>query len=567
MTSGIASIAPFEIVRWNAIDLLALAFPVALCVAHGQGLLVFGSYTPRLALLLAAGVVGLVALLDLVRRGDSTARVAAVVTAWIVVAAVFSGEPLLALKGTVGRESSALIMVAALGVWALGRRVSVSASRAMPAAVLIGVGINSIVGIAQIVFDIDTGVFAGQFDRATGLTTNPVYFGGLMAAGAAMAAGARSWSFTGRLAATLVFGLAANLSGSRVAVAVGLVAVALTIVGETSSTRRRQVLAPVAFFAGVLLASVVTATSSGARSTTERLAEGQGGGGRLQVWKYGLSAIGDRPFFGWGFGRFRAATQGRYSAEFVANHASDDVRQAWFDAHNVVLGVAVAVGLVGLVLFVWFALSAGTRMRGPLVFFVVALVGTWLLQPPGLVTLPLVMFLAGVAVPGAEMPERIERIPRRYAPALLAGLIIAGWLTLGDLLLDAAADDIDAAAMEDAAVLFPRDAVVADLVAQAWFVKEEDDESLRPHVREWSRRAIDNEPDRPYLWRRQAERLMTFGEYDDARDALDAALELEPWHLQSWELMRFLALIVDDEELLGVAESKLCALEVQLDAC
>lgn len=130
-----------------------------------------------------------------------------------------------------------------------------------------------------------------------------------------------------------------------------------------------------------------------------------------------------------------------------------------------------------------------------------------------------------------------------------------------------AADDIDAPAMEDAARLFPGDSVAADLVAQAWFVREEGDSSLRDEVREWSQRAIDNESDRPYLWRRYAERLMTFGEYDEAREALDEALALEPWHLQSWELMRYLAIIVDDDELLVVAEGKLCALSVALEAC
>jgi hypothetical protein len=568
VTSDAASVAPGETTGWGATDLLFLTFPVALCVAHGQDLFVFASFTSRMALLLAAGVPGLVALVDLIRRGDRTARVAGVAVAWIVVAAALSGEPLLALKGTIGRESSGLIMVAALGVWALGRRVSARAARFMPVAVLIGVGVNAIVGIAQVVFDIDTGSLASQFDRATGLTTNPVYFGGLMAAGAALAAAARVLPLWGRLAATVGFGLATNLSGSRVAVAAGLIAVGSTVlVGSDAAERRRQLAMPVAFLVGMVLSSIVTATSSGARSSTARLTEDQGGGGRLQVWEYGLSAIGDRPIFGWGFGRFRAATQGRYSANFVAEHASDDLRQAWFDAHNVVIGVAVAAGLVGLALLGWFVVVAATRMRGPLVFFVLALAGTWLLQPPGLVTLPLVLFLAGVAVPVGDATARCDRIPGRYAAALLVGVVVAGWLTLGDLVLKSATDDADAAAVESAARWFPHDAVVADLVAQSWFIEEENDPTLRDEVLEWSARAVSNERDRPYFLSRYALRLLVFEEPERAREVLDRSLELEPWHLQSWQLMYSLAVRTEDDELLIVVEGKLCALGLQLEAC
>jgi hypothetical protein len=206
-------------------------------------------------------------------------------------------------------------------------------------------------------------------------------------------------------------------------------------------------------------------------------------------------------------------------------------------------------------------------MRGPLVFFVLALAGTWLLQPPGLVTLPLVLFLAGVAVPVGDATARSDRIPGRYAAALLVGVVVAGWLTLGDLVLKSATDDADAAAVESAARWFPHDAVVADLVAQSWFIEEENDPTLRDEVLEWSARAVSNERDRPYFLSRYALRLLVFEEPERAREVLDRSLELEPWHLQSWQLMYSLAVRTEDDELLIVVEGKLCALGLQLEAC
>ena len=61
---------------------------------------------------------------------------------------------------------------------------------------------------------------------------------------------------------------------------------------------------------------------------------------------------------------------------------------------------------------------------------------------------------------------------------------------------------------------FPADPVISDLVAQAWFVEEEFDQTLRPNVLEWSNRTTDVEPDRAYWWARLAGRQLAFGDLD-----------------------------------------------------
>jgi hypothetical protein len=286
----------------------------------------------------------------------------------------------------------------------------------------------------------------------------------------------------------------------------------------------------------------------------------------LNAWRYGVEAAFDRPLTGWGFGRFRAATQGRFDAAFVRSSASDDVRQAWFDAHNIVLTVVVAVGIVGLAIAVWFAVEAVRLSHGPLLMFAIGVGGTWLLQPAGLATLPVVLLALGCAAPRFER----EPSPPRLAAELVAGglgLLLAGWLIVADLRLERAADPVDAAAVDAAARWFPGDSLVADLAAQAWFLEHVAGEPHEADVVAWSRRAVDREPDRPYLWASYAGRMIYFQRYEEARAALDEALELQPWHPQSWRLMYVLADRTDDEDLRMRAAQRLCELDEEIAEC
>ncbi len=81
-------------------------------------------------------------------------------------------------------------------------------------------------------------------------------------------------------------------------------------------------------------------------------------GGRFPTWRAATDAVIETPFFGWGLGRFRFAVQGRLSVEDMAvlNGAS------FFDAHNVVVGLAVAVGVPGLIVFAGFSWTTARRM-------------------------------------------------------------------------------------------------------------------------------------------------------------------------------------------------------------
>ena len=554
-------------------DLLILAVAFFFCTAIGP-FFVFPTYTPRMVLLLLALLPGIVALIRLARRGDRAALAACALALWIVVAALFSGAPRLALGGVFGRESSALIAIGALGLWALGRELSEPARQLLVPVLLTAFALSALVGFFQILLSIDTGVFARTADRASGLTTNPVYFGSLM--GGAAALGAARWRQRQRpelmLGFVAVFAFAVNLSGSRVALGATVLVVAY-ITTRTGWKVGWQL--PVAYLAGTLVSVGFVAAFGDGQGATARVTSGATSG-RLDVWRYGWSAFRERPVFGWGLGRFRAGVQEHLSAAFVREHAPNDSRPIIFDAHNIVVELTVTLGIVGLVLAGVFAWHAGRRTSGALAAFVAVIAVTWFLQPAALSTLPIAMIALGAsrretidtedseltssdadapaALPAPPPPSRISAI------ALAVGVVSASWLVVADLRLNAALDARDARRIDDAAGLFPADPVISDLVAQAWYVEEELDQTLRPNVLEWSNRTTDVESDRAYWWARLAGRNLAFGDLDAVKAALDEALERQPWHSLSWALMELYAFRVEDPVLQAQAHSKLCQL-------
>jgi len=544
--------------RAGIVDLLLPGFALALCLAGGFGLFVFDSYTPRMALLLSAGVPGLLIVARAARVGDLAARMAVGLVGWLLVAALFSGEPLLALKGTVGRESSGLIVVLCFGVWGLGRSASQVAGRLALSALLIGLGLNALVGFAQVGFEVSTGPFALQFDRATGFTPNPVYFGALVATGAAVSASRIDWQLHYRLGAVAVFAAAVNLSGSRVALLAGLVGVAVAGL-RCRRDHWTHVAAPaLSYVLGIAVSMLITSQLSSGTTSTERVVSANGGG-RLQAWHYGLEAVVERPVFGWGLGRFRAATQGRFSADFVRTSAFDDRTQAWFDAHNVVLGMAVALGVTGLIVVIAWVVVASRQLRGPLVPGLVVLGLVLLVQPAGLALVPLALLIVGLA---ADVP-RVERRPalsRATLLLVLVGIALAAYLAISDLRLDRALEVGDSRPIASAAAAFPRDSVVADLVAQSWYLDVLLGEPAEDEFREWSERSISAEPDRPYYRSAYAFRLIELGDYDEARRQAEAAIDLQPWHVGAWLALRAIGERTEDTGLTASATGRLCAM-------
>ena len=158
-------------------DFLVLAAAFFFCTAIGP-FFVFPSYTPRMVLLLLALLPG--SSHSSVRTArDRAAMAACALAVWIVVAAFFVGSAPARTRGCIRPRSSALIAIGALGLWALGRELSESAG-SPGAGAADRLLLSAARGTAPDPAEHRHGCVLPTADRASGLTTNPVYFGSLM---------------------------------------------------------------------------------------------------------------------------------------------------------------------------------------------------------------------------------------------------------------------------------------------------------------------------------------------------------------------------------------------------
>ena len=169
-------------------DALVAALALLFAVAFGPTM-AYPSWTPRLALLLIALPSGVLALVAAARSRDRATWFAIAAVVWVVLAAATGGASKSTLIGFAGRDLSALVFAGVVGLWALGRRSRPSGVAMLLNAVLAGLVLSALVGVFQVIFEVDTGYFAFHSGRPSGLATNPVYFGGLMAAGVVIAVG------------------------------------------------------------------------------------------------------------------------------------------------------------------------------------------------------------------------------------------------------------------------------------------------------------------------------------------------------------------------------------------
>lgn len=480
-------------------------------------------WAPRAIMMFVTLPAGLVATVHLARQRDRAARWGLALIAWATLSAAVSGGFFAAFQGFVGQDTTVLFWAAALGVYSLGRMMSTPGRDLLTRVVLVVLGLHAVVGAMQMVFQIEGGDLALDGDRSIGLTPNAVYFGGFMAMGVALCLHRVA---TGTIRPALwsvgaaCFGVALSFSGSRVAFGSIVLVAGLLLVRAPS---RRLGFATGGVLIGVTLGSLIARIAGSGRDAASRLSE-TGSGGRFAYWLGGWDAFLERPVFGWGLGRFRTAIQGDLSFDFVASTAND---QAQWDAHNLIVGATVAVGLPGLILliaFVWFAVRSATGARA---YAVLAVSLTWLLQPAGLMTLPLAMLLFGAAGrhPDPLPDDGTGPSPRSvtsgvpgsvWGVAVVLGLILGGWLAVAEFRLSEAVLDGDPYSVRSAASMYPRDPIVSNVAASSFLARE----PLRPELGvpalEALERSVDYEATRPLWWTELANRQGVLGDLDAA---------------------------------------------------
>ncbi len=515
----------------------------------------------RIALFALIGLPGLAALIRATRVNQAARWSTAFLVAALLSTAM-APNVLFAFKGDVTGTPSWLFLALGIGWWAIGGTLSPGARRLLPWVLVAGFSVNAVIGVLQVVFDIQTGALATFSGRASGLMDNPVYFGTL-------GAGLSAWSLVrasdgdGRRWFALTFGLAfaTGMSGSRVATLVVVVtAIVVLSVVRTRRTAAHGVLAAVAVTVASAFTGAFTQTSTAARLST-----GEGPGQRLEIWRYGLSAFLDRPLLGWGPGHYGYATWPHYTFEFVRDSAWVDELQPWTYPHNLAVMLLTTTGVIGVALFGAFVVSnLRQTVDVPMAALAVGAAATYGLQPATVQTWPLVLLALGAATATRAHPDSAS--PRWLTSAAFAvGALLATYVLVADYRIGAASERGDLEALESTAAWFPRDAAVAGFVANQMelagvaFAPDRFDDAVR-----WSQRSLDWAPESPMAHNEVAIRQYLAGDLDAMKASIDRAIEIQEWNPSARRLLVVYALATDDVEATEAAVADACALELPI---
>jgi tetratricopeptide (TPR) repeat protein len=381
-------------------------------------------------------------------RTTWAARAALAFVLWAGLSTLFATLPQSALVGRFGQGTGWLFFAALAGCWALGTRLNDADRSRLGSGILAGAALTAFIVLIQTQRDLSSLALANYGGRPSGLQGNPVFVASLLAAAVALLAPRCAAPARWPWAVALLFGAGLGASGERwpallaLSVLVAVFAVAWRRRSDdhprSATTEPRLALGFGALVVGGLVlgslagrvggqpAGVIAATSGSTGSETY--------GERFRWWGYGLHALAHRPLLGYGPNQFTVATT--HLATAAAERKADYGLLA--DAHNLGLEVAIATGLVGLVLaLAWFVLGASDR-RGALLACALVLLATELVEPLNVTITPLAALALGAAA--ARRPtDRAGPVPRPVARAGLLCAILAAvpavLLVTGDVAL------------------------------------------------------------------------------------------------------------------------------------
>ena len=485
-------------------------------------------WAPKAALLLVAIPPGLLVLGRAVLRRDHAASAATAFPAACTVSTLLADDRVASLVGLHDADGGLLFIFACVGAWALAREMSSSGRRLVPPAVLLGIAVTSAVAWLQMTVGLSgNGLEPWGGSRAAALQGNPVFLGALASAALCLAITwmplrTRPWLRAGLV---VLYAGAIQLSGSRVAL--GPVVLVLGWALVRLGWRHALVLI-FAVGLGVWAAPALATTDNAATSRAD--ASSADLGTRLDIWAVGAHAFADHPVFGAGPARFRAVASPRWTLALARAHGPDVLL---LDGHDVAVEYLVTTGIVGALLgALWLALAL-RGARGALLWVAGALAVSWLVQPQGVDTTPLLMIAVGAAGlatgPGPGEPPRSPRWRSWLAISLLPGLLAGGWLLVGERQLSLGENNSKSALHRADQMIgfFPVvGATATEIDINAGLMG---DEHAQQVAIAQARTVAEQAPSRPDWWNRLGEVEGEWGSKAAAHAAFARALALNPW--------------------------------------
>lgn len=488
-------------------------------------------WVARAAVLVVAAGLGLPRLLWLLRT--SAVAPAAAACALLGVAALstaLADQPLLAVFGQYNLGTGLLHVAGLTGLWALGTALSPAGRRMVTAAIAAGVVLNLAIVVLGTVVDLSFARLSAPGQRSVGLLGNSVHVSALGAGATAWAASrlARGrWSWW-PMAAAGVF--AVQSSGGRS----GLLALAAVVAALLALRHWRAAgLVAVALVVGIALASTLlgpgrTGTGRLTRDISSATGDGPGArgyGARLAVWATATDDIASSPLIGIGPGQFREASTPDRTLDEVLHNGAD---KYFGDAHNLIVEYTTTTGLLGVSALVALLALSIRRARGPLRWFAVAMLPTYLLQPQNSSTVPVIVL--ALAVAGPVVATGPPRLARWTVAAAVPVVLLAGRIVYADALLATARLDGDTAVAERAARLLPWSSYAATVAAAThdYFARGVGQPERIEVTDRWRVEAIARDVSNPRSHVNYGNDLFTDRRLDEAHAAFARAVELDP---------------------------------------
>lgn len=383
------------------------------------------TFTPKYAVVLLIAGVGLVPLVRSLRRGRQALSSWAAIAFLLVglISALTSAAPALSIFGLYLWGTGWLMWLGCAGAFGIGLQLrSPTDFNWLLGGFLVGAVGNALLALYQTLAMPSSSTFGPyQGNQADGFLGNPIHLEALLLGAVAVIAAHKS-----RSARSLV----------RWAPVLMLMSVGL----EFSDERFAVALLPLLFIGLVVfrgLTGVVTSAFiavgyaigyfGGGSNLGGRLSQGASSPGftlRLHIWKVGAHALLQHPILGSGPGLFESGTLSlltqRLSLQLGPN-------RFFSDAHDIVVEVAVTTGLLGLLTFAMWTLSAILRARNAFVLFALAALAIELVEPLNIAVTPLIFLALGAS--GLDLHARAPSEPDRVSTV--------GWATGSRLALAA----------------------------------------------------------------------------------------------------------------------------------
>ena len=388
------------------------------------------------------GVAGVFAAVGLLARGGislSRSRLTyawAAFMGWAMLSVVLSGRPWAALVG----EPSSMLGWSALAAMTA---VTLASIRYAPQVrrVLETCGWYVLLGESALVFwQLATSV------TPSGTLPNSSYLGEallLLLPWTLSDRSAPEWQRWPRTVAAVVTLGALAASGARVATVAGAAWMIWAIARDTRWSVRVRTVGLLGLVAVVVAASLVFA-----RQETVGSASVAALGQRPAMARISIAAVGLRPVAGWGPDGYRDGGSTASTVQLAESGPMTVVAQGAGDPHDALLWIAVSTGLVGLALFLWFAVETALRWRQrlkegvdawPAIWAVAGVLAVLLTAPAYPIVLPLAALAMGVSVSSPRPSTGELRAANSAAGVLGVAALALLALACGVLALDAGA--------------------------------------------------------------------------------------------------------------------------------